>query len=96
MILSDLQKAFNTIDHDVLFQNLYIIFIPKYTANRLKSFLFSNRPFQINLGNTFAQLAFASCRVPQSSVFGLLLFLIYFNGMSQVIKCHLFLCDDDS
>ena len=44
MILIDLQKAFDTIDHDVLLQKLYAIGFSKHTVNLFKSYL-SNRSF---------------------------------------------------
>ena len=95
MILIDLQKAFDTIDHDVLLQKLYAIGFSKHTVNWFKSYL-SNRSFLVNLENNFSQPASVSCGVPQGSILGPLLFLIYVNDMSQAVKCHLFLYADDS
>ena len=67
----------------------------KYTVNWFKSYL-SNRSFLVNLGNNSSQPASVSCGVPQGSILGTLLFLPYVNGMSQTVKCHLFLYADDS
>ena len=47
MILIDLQKAFDTIDHDMLLQKLYAICFSKHTGNWFKSYL-SNRSFLVN------------------------------------------------
>ena len=55
MILIDLQKAFDTIDHDVLLQNLYAIGSSKHTVNCFKSYL-SNKSFLINVGSYFFNL----------------------------------------
>ena len=90
MILIDLQKAFDTIDHDVLLQKLYAIGFSKHTVNWFQSYLF-NRSFLVNVGNNFSQPASVSCDVPQGSILGPLLFLIYVNYMSQAVKCDLFL-----
>ena len=90
MIQIDLQKAFDTIDHDVLLQNLYAIGFSKHAVSLFQSYL-SNRSFLVNLGNNFSQPASVSCSVPQGSILGSLLFLIYVNDMSQAVKCDLFL-----
>ena len=95
MILIDLQKAFDTNDHDVLLQKLYAIGFLKHTENCFPPCLF-NRSFPVNLGNYFSQLASISCSVPQGSILGPLLFLIYDNDISQAVKCDLFLYADDT
>ena len=95
MILIDLQKAFDTIDHDVLLQKLYAICFSKHTVNWVRFYL-SYRSFLVNVGNNFSQPASVSCGVPQGSILGPLLFLIYVNDMSQAVKCDLFLYADDT
>ena len=95
MILTDLQKAFDTIDHDVLLQKLYAIGFSKHTVNWFQSYLF-NKLFLVNLGNNFSQPTSVSCGLPQSSILGPLLFLIYVNDMSQAAKYDLFLYVDDT
>ena len=95
MIPINLQKAFDTIDHDVLLQKLYAIGFSKHTGNWLQSYL-SNRSFLVNLGNNFSQPTSVSCSVPQGSILGPLLFLIYVSDMSQAVKCDLFLYADDT
>ena len=89
MILIDLQKAFDTIDHDILFQKLYAIGFSKHTVNWFQSYL-PNRSYLVNLANS------VSCGVPQGSILGPFLFLIYVNDMSQAVKCDLFLYADDT
>ena len=64
MILIDLQKVFDTIDHGVLLEKLYAIGFSKRTVNYFKSYLF-NRSFLVNLGNNFSQAASVSCGVYQ-------------------------------
>ena len=59
MILIDLQKAFDTIDHDVLLQKLYANGFSKRAVNCFKSYL-SNRSFKVNLGNNVSQPASVS------------------------------------
>ena len=78
MIFIDLQKAFDTIEHDILQQKLYAIGFSKHSVNWFRSDLI-NRTFLVNLGNVFSQPA---CGVPQESILGSLHFLTYINDMS--------------
>ena len=89
MILTDLKNAFDTIDHDLLLQKSYAIGFLKRTVNCFKSYL-ANRSFLVNLGSNFSQPASVSCGVPQGSILGPLLVLIYFNDMSQTVNVIFF------
>ena len=68
-ILIDLQKTFDTIDHSILLQKLYAIFLSKGTVNCFQYYL-SNRSFLVNLGNNFSQPAFVSCGTRQGFTLG--------------------------
>ena len=95
MILVDLQKAFDTIDHDILLKKLSAIGFSNHTIGWFKSYL-SNRLFRVNLENCYSDPSNITCGVPQGSILGPLLFLIYVNDMPQAVKSNLFLCADDS
>ena len=76
-------------------QKVYTIGFLKHTVNWFKSYL-SSISFLVNLGINFSQPTSVSCGIPQGSILGPLLFLIYVNDKSQVVKYHLFLYGDDS
>ena len=95
MILIDLQKAFDTIDHDILLKKLSAIGFSNHTIGWFKSYL-SNRLFRVNLGNCYSDPSNITCGAPQGSILGPLLFLIYVNDMPQAVKSNLFLYADDS
>ena len=95
LILTDLQKAFDTIDPDLLLQKLYAIGFSKHILNWFKPYL-SYRSFLVNLGNNFSQLTSISCDVHEGFILGPLLFLIYVNDMSQDVRCNILFYTNDS
>ena len=95
MILIDLQMAFDTIDHDILMKKLTAIGFSNHTICWLKSYLL-NRLFRVNLKNCYSDHSNITCGVVHGSILGLLLFPIYVNDMSYVVKSNLFLYADNS
>ena len=95
MILIDLQKAFDTIDHEILLQKLKAIKFSESTIKWFKSYL-SERIFLVNIENKLSDFGEISCGVPQGSILGPLLFLIYVNDMPQAVTSTLLLYADDS
>ena len=95
IILIDLQKAFDTIDHKILINKLEFLGFSKNVIIWFKSHL-SNRKFKVNLNKTFSEPGRLLCGVPQGSILGPLLFLLYINDMPQAVKCELLLYADDN
>ena len=56
----------------------------------------STRRFQVNIKNKYSNVANINCGVPQGSILGPLLFLLYVNDMPQAVDGELFLYADDS
>ena len=54
------------------------------------------RIFFIEIENQLSDFGKVSCGVPQGSILGPLLFLIYVNDMPQAVKSNLFLYAGDS
>ena len=95
MILIDLQKAFDTIDHNLLLEKMIYLGFSEKTIQWFKCYL-SNRAFIVNISDKFSQLGKVTCGVPQGSILGPLLFLLYVNDMPQAISNKLLLYADDS
>lgn len=95
MILIDLQKAFDTIDHKILQEKMIHLGFSTQVVNWFNSYL-SNRIFHISIDNALSDSANLNCGVPQGSILGPLLFLLYVNYIPQAIDCQLFLYADDS
>ena len=95
MILIDLQKAFDTIDHEILLQKLKAIKFSESSIKWLESYL-SEKIFLVNIENRLPDIGKISCGVPLESILGPLLFLIYVNDMPQAVKSTLLLHAYDS
>ena len=95
MILIDLQKAFDTIDHDILIKKMNYLGFSITTIAWFRSYL-EDRKFLVNVGYTYSKLGELSCGVPQGSILGPLLFLLYVNDMPQAVSSDLLLYADDS
>ena len=95
MILIDIQKAFDTVSHDILLKKMEFIGFSEETTKWFKSYL-SNRKFKVYIKNTFSEPGNLLCGVPQGSILGPLLFLLYINDMPQAVDCELLLYADDT
>ena len=95
-IFVDLQKAFDTVEHDILLSKLEHYVIHGLANEWFKSYL-SNRKQYVSINGYDSNLADAKFGVPQGPLLGLLLFLIYSNDLNQALKfCEVHHFADDT
>ena len=85
IILTGLQKAFITINHDILFKQLLVIGFSPHTTDCLKFYL-SNINFLVKTKNSNSSLLNNLSEIPRSSILGPSIFLIYVNLMVNVVQ----------
>lgn len=76
----DITKAFDTVDHKILLRKLYDCGFRGSTFNWFKSYL-TGRSQSVKIGQSHSEPKSLSLGVPQGSVLGPILFLIYINSI---------------
>ena len=80
MVMIDLQKAFDTVDHSILENKLKAIGLDGNAIAWFDAYL-TNRMQVTDVGGIFSDPKVVPCGVPQGSILGPLVFLIYVNDM---------------
>ena len=94
-VFLDLRKAFDTVNHEVLLNKLYLHVVRGVPLALIADNL-RDRTQCVRLGNVFSSFRTVNIGVPQSSILGPLLFLYYINDLPNVSKllCSVLFADD--
>ena len=81
--------------HEIFFSKMVHLGFSQPTISWYRSYL-TNRTFLVNVEKNLSSLGNLTCGVPQGSILGLLIFILYVNDMSNSVDCELLLYADDS
>ena len=96
LVLLDLSKAFDSIDHSLLLTKLRSLGVSSSAVDWFNSYL-SGRTQIVRIGSTLSESRLITHRVPQGSILGPALFNIYINDLPLVTNiCSLESYVDDS
>ena len=95
MVLLDFAKAFDKVPHKLLLHKLSRYGLNSYILNWIHSFL-TARKQRVILGNVHSNWTHVSSGVPQGSVIGPLLFIIYINDLPDNLTSTVLMFADDT
>lgn len=90
LLLIDFSKAFDMVDHDILLKKLYKYGIRGNALNWMQSYL-QGRQQYVTIGGSVSTKMPIIYGVPQGSILGPLLFIIYINDLPNIYKLAKFI-----
>lgn len=94
-VFIDLKKAFDTTDHDIMLEKMERFGVRRVGLEWLKSYI-RNRWQYVKVGDAMSKPADITCSVPQGSIVGPKLFIMYINDICKVsnILKYIIFADD--
>ena len=84
VVLLDLSAAFDTIDHEILLEKLQKDYGINGKASEWMQSYLQSRSFCVKIGDTFSPLLELLFGVPQGSLLGPILFILYIKALQMI------------
>ena len=96
LVALDLRKAFDTVDHNIMLSKLHYYGVTNTEYDWFKSYL-EDRYQICSIFNNMSDSQKITCGVPQGSILGPLMFILYVNDMPKCFsKCNVNIYADDT
>ena len=94
-IAIDLKKAFDSVDHKILLKKLMFYGVRGISLDWFRSYLLNRKQF-VRIGSSSSSITTLNISVPQGSILGPVLFLLYINDLPNATNMDSVLYADDS
>ncbi len=94
-VFLDLKKAFDTVNHEILLSKLYSYGVRGNTLSWFRSYL-DKRSQVVNINSTLSDCKGINVGIPQGSILGPLLFIIYVNSLPNSVTSKVVMYADDT
>ena len=84
-VFIDLKKAFDTVDHNILLRKLCCYDVNGNALQLLTSYL-TDRTQRWHVNGVLSTEQYVSCGIPQGSILGPILFIIYVNDFPKCLQ----------